>query len=90
MRKPLCCQNCGCDHDRKPGAGLHCKPECKAAYEAAQRDAVANLESLGFVQSDIPNMFRKDGFAVTIEQVINEGIDKTLARHEAAVSYSRG
>lgn len=69
------------------GAGIHCSPECEAQHRADQLAAEAELQKAGFTQSkEIPNLWELNGVHISIEEVLREGMDKTLALHRAAVA----
>jgi hypothetical protein len=87
IARELACRTCGRSFLHKPGAGLHCTTKCEENYADAIADAKQCLEAAGFVVSPAaPNLYVKNGVAVTIEQVIHEGLEETLAAHDAAVA----
>lgn len=46
-----------------------------------------SLEAVGFTQvSDVPNLWVKDAVHISLEQVMREGLDETLARHREVVN----
>jgi|SRR5579884_825969 len=83
----LQCHGCGAIFPIAPGADLHCAHDCRTDYESAVDEAVKALTSEGFSRDTAaPNLFIKDGVAVSLEQVIREGFKRTLEAHNAAVA----
>jgi len=78
MAAPVC-RTCG-------GAVVHgnlfCSKQCGQAPKAAHEQ----LRAQGFVQSaGVPNVYVRDGVAVTVEHVNAIGIDAVLRHHRTAV-----
>lgn len=90
-RKPLKCTHCGKNMPRESGAGLHCGDDCAKEHNEQLCDTETQLLKLGFsnVDSDAPNIFVKDGVAVTLHEVKHVGIDKAMATHAETVRGMR-
>jgi hypothetical protein len=72
------------------GADLHCSSECAGQHRAAQQIFEKALTDAGFNQvKEIPNLWERDGVRISIEQVMREGMDETLARHRSASRKKR-
>lgn len=86
MARQLLCHGCGGLFFHRHGAGLHCLDQCEAQHVAVKKETEQALRKAGFNQSvDICNLWELDGVHISIEQVMREGMDETLARHRAAV-----
>ena len=86
MAGRLFCHGHGGQFAHRRGADLHCSNECAGQHRAAQQLFERALSDAGFHQSqDVPNLWELDGVHISIEQVMREGMDQTLARHRAAV-----
>lgn len=78
MKKPVC-RTCG-----KPVlyGNLYCSYACGQAPKAAHEQ----LQAQGFTQSEAaPNIYTRDGIAVTTEQVNYLGIEAAMRVHRATV-----
>lgn len=63
---------------------------CSEACGQKPKEAHAKLLAAGFEPDPYaPNIYRKDGVAVTVEQVNHVGIDKTILHHSFAVEAQR-
>lgn len=81
------CHSCGAIKAIAPGADLHCDQQCREDYATAVEQAAIALTAEGFSRDTaIPNLFVKGGVAVSLEQVIREGLESTLAAHNTAVA----
>lgn len=79
------CVGCGENFPHVPGADLYCSGDCRKEHEAALAEAAKVLLSEGFSRvKATPNLFHRDGVAISIEQVMDEGIESTLAAHDRA------
>jgi len=86
-KQPLRCIHCGGLFRREAGAGLCCGPGCEDKYKATTEQNRKALADAGFVQHpETPNIWHKDGVAVTEEQVKHHGIEKTIHLHAGAVA----
>ena len=86
MPRPLQCHGHGGDFVHRRGADLHCSHECAEQHRAAQLIFEQVLRDTGFSQvKEVPNLWQREGVHLSIEEVMREGIDPTLARHRAAV-----
>lgn len=86
MAQPLHCHGHAGQFRHQHGADLHCSHECREQYRAAQLMFEEALRQAGFSQvKDVPNLWLKDGVHLSIDEVIREGMDQTLAKHRAAV-----
>jgi hypothetical protein len=86
-RRGLHCHGHGASFPHRAGADLHCSEECAGQHRAAESLFVKALQNAGFHQSEaVPNLWERDGVQISIEQVMREGMDETLARHRAAVA----
>ncbi len=77
------CRTCG-----KPVlyGDLYCSRECGQAPKVAHEQ----LRAQGFTQSaETPNVYTRDGIAVTVEQVSYMGIDAALRVHRATVEAAQ-
>jgi hypothetical protein len=85
MPRQYRCRSCGRQHT---GDGnLHCSKGCANDYAQASEQAVKALTAEGFSRdTSTPNLFWRDGAAVSLEQVIHEGIKQAVAAHSRAVS----
>ncbi len=82
-RARLICHHCGRPHDNRLGGDITCSPECRERFAKAQKAAAEKLTAAGFVQNaEIPNLWAKNGVHISIEQVIREGFEKTVAAHK--------
>jgi len=86
MNHQFRCHGCGRKFPHSPGSDLHCSDECRDKGEQVRRDAAFSLEKLGFAQSEhAPNLYEKDGVAISVEQFMKEqGI--ALEKHAKAVA----
>ncbi len=85
-KKPLACRHCGTQFRRSAGAGLFCGDNCELAHDKANASNRESLLSAGFTQhEETPNIWVKDGVAVTEEQVKHQGLVKALHKHAGAV-----
>lgn len=82
MRKPLKCNHCGKRMSRVDGAGLHCGPDCAKEHFEKLAGAEAELLMQGFVPADAPNIYVKDGVALTLHEVKTHGMDQAIIRHQ--------
>jgi hypothetical protein len=65
---------------------LHCSEECASQHRADQAVSEEALRNAGFHQVEsIPNLWELDGVHISIEKVMREGLDQTLAEHREAV-----
>ncbi len=86
VQQDLHCPGCRARFTHQYGADLFCSKECEAGHQVKLDEARAQLATAGFEQhAETPNIFTKGGVAITIDQVIHEGIEETLARHAAAL-----
>jgi len=77
------CRTCG-------GAVLFGNLYCSKLCGQQMKVHAADIVAAGFVQdSDVPNVFRKDGVAITTEQVMHVGLDKALQLHAHATDAHR-
>jgi hypothetical protein len=84
------CIHCGARMPWEPGADLHCGEDCVKERAKAVAEAVEALCEAGFEQHpEAPNMWLKDFVAITIEQVLNDGIETTLAAHTIAAQHKK-
>lgn len=86
MRKPLNCTHCGRRMPRVDGAGLRCGDDCAKAHVAKLEGAEAELLMRGFIPADAPNIYVKDGVAVTLHEVKTHGMDQAIVRHQRVCS----
>lgn len=78
------CRQCG---GRVAYGNLVCSAGCGAVAEKERATIEAALHAAGFLRDDaIPNIYRKDGVAVTVEHVTHVGMDRALAQHAAAAA----
>lgn len=81
------CHGCGASFQNRKGADLHCSKECEGQHQAAQSMFQKSLEAAGFTQvADVPNLWVKNEVHISLEQVMREGLDETLARHREVVN----
>jgi hypothetical protein len=81
------CHGCGAHFQNRKGADLHCSDECAGQHQAAQTMFQESLTKAGFVQvANVPNLWVKDAVHISMEQVMREGLDETLARHREVVN----
>jgi hypothetical protein len=59
---------------------LHCGEDCRVSYEDAVKAAHEALIEEGFQQTETPNLYVKDGFGVTVEEILHGGLDRIMAR----------
>lgn len=86
-KKPLACRHCGKQFARAAGAGLFCGKDCEDAHCSAMDDHRKSLTDAGFVQHpETPNIWHKDGVALTEEQVKHVGFEKAVRQHGSAVA----
>lgn len=86
MRKPLKCNHCGKRMSRVDGAGLHCGDDCTKEHYEKLAGAEAELLMQGFVPADAPNIYIKDGVALTLHEVKTHGMDQAIVRHQRVCS----
>jgi hypothetical protein len=90
-RQPLKCYHCKTSFPRTPGAGLFCGKDCEDAHCAAIEDNRKQLTDAGFVQHpETPNIWQKDGVAVTEEQVKHVGFEKAVQLHASHLAGING
>lgn len=81
-RQPICRICCG----RVLHGNLYCSEQCgegKVSHSAV-RKALAHR---GFtVDPDTPNVYLKDGVALTLEHINHVGLGQALIQHDAAVT----
>jgi hypothetical protein len=66
---------------------LHCGVKCRDAMKLLALEHEAALRAAGFVRhAKAPNVWLKDGVAVTRERMAKRGMDKTLVDHAAVVA----
>jgi hypothetical protein len=86
-KKPLACRHCKKPFRRAAGAGLECGSDCEQAYINAMDAHRKALSAAGFVQHpETPNVWHKDGVAITEEQVKHVGFEKAIRKHTSAVA----
>lgn len=86
-KKPLGCHHCGKPFRRAPGAGRFCGDTCEKAHAAAMDQHRKSLTDAGFLQhSETPNLWLKDGVAISEEQVKNIGFEKAMRKHQSAAA----
>ena len=86
MPQPILCHGHGGTVPHRVGADLHCSKECEEQHRAAQQLMEQALRDTGFNQSqEVPNLWERQGVHISIEEVLREGLDSTLARHREAV-----
>jgi len=87
MHKPLVCHHCGLPAvERRHGGDLTCSPDCQENFHKARAAAEDALRASGFTQHvDVPNLWGKDGVHLSIDQVIREGFEPSLALHGETV-----
>lgn len=77
---------CRCGGAAKYG-NLHCSVKCSEAAQALAVEHESALHTAGFVQhATAPNMWVKDGVAVTRERVAKLGLAKTVVEHATVVA----
>lgn len=85
MRRVLLCVGCRETFPHAPGADLFCGDDCRKEHKAALAEVEGDLLSKGFSRDKAtPNLFHRDGVAVSIEQVMHEGMESVLAKHDRA------
>lgn len=87
------CHYCG-KHDTETvmqqNGGRFCSDGCAIAYQSDIEKAATSLAANGFERSpETPNLYTKDGVSLTVEEVMNEGLGSSLARHTAIVAEQR-
>ena len=61
---------------------MHCTPSCAHDYAAAMRDVAEQLTKEGFTPDEhTPNIWRKDGVGITLEEALNDGIEAVSEKH---------
>ena len=81
MKKPVCVV-CG---KRVLYGNLTCSLACEAVRNQRQQEHVEALEQAGFVRDpETPNVFSKDGIAMTLELVEGVGLEKAIRNHAIA------
>lgn len=69
---------------------LHCSVACAKAEEDHAAALIESLKENGFEQdAKTPNVYRKDGIAVTLEQTRHVGLEKALQHHQQAAQAKR-
>lgn len=87
MAKPVRCHYCHTTVDHADLIdGLFCSTSCRDAHALQHQAIRQQLTDAGFTPHEIPNVWIKDGAAVTEDEVIAHGIDETLAAHLRASS----
>jgi hypothetical protein len=82
----MLCHGHGGKVSHRRGADLYCSKECAEQHRAAQSIFEQVLRDTGFSQmKDVPNLWERDGVHLSIDEVLREGLDSTLARHREAV-----
>lgn len=85
-QKPPVCHHCGKPVPREHGGDLTCGPDCRSRFLSAREASSTELRALGFTEhAETPDLWGKDGVHISIDQVIREGLEETLARHAEAV-----
>jgi hypothetical protein len=85
VRRVLLCAGCGDKFPHAHGADRFCDDDCREDHKAALAEAERAILSNGFSRDEAtPNLFHKDGVAISIEQVMDEGMDNVLAAHDRA------
>ncbi len=80
------CHGCRQPFRHRPGADLYCSPKCEKKFTRERIRNVKVLIARGFLQvKGTANVFRKDGVAVTLEQVRKLGLKETIALHRSVV-----
>ena len=83
------CHGCGQDSHHKVFRqfGMFCSKACEDIFAAEVLEVEAELLQNGFVQDkETPNIYRKDGVAVTKEQLHRANLPAILSLHKAVVS----
>lgn len=81
MKTPIC-RACG---GKVLYGNLYCSKECGQQHSAER--LVPELEAQGFVRDEnTPNIFRKNGIAITLEATRHVGLETALRQHEHAQS----
>lgn len=76
--KPVCMT---CTGPVKYGA-LYCSDECEAQNDNGHWDSGKALEQKGFKRDgETPNLYIRDGVAVSLERVKAVGLDKAVLQH---------
>jgi len=87
MGQKLLCHGHAGHFSHRHGADIHCSKECEEQHHAVQQFLEKALRDTGFNQrKDVPNLWERDGVHISIEEVMREGLDPTLARHREAVN----
>lgn len=90
QRAKLVCHHCGRLASSDTGGDLTCSADCRGRYATARNSAEQGLSAAGFVKhADVSNLWAKDGVHISIDQVIREGFEQTIARHKAAAAEIR-
>ena len=80
-KKPVCRT---CTGPVQYGA-LYCCDWCEAHHDNKSFDFTRALKAEGFIQDErTPNVFHRDGIAVTLETAKRLGMAQTLVRHSHA------
>jgi hypothetical protein len=80
------CHGCARAFHHRSGADLHCSKECEERHRADQQAMESALKNAGFHQlKEIPNLWERDGVHLSIEQVMRNGFDQSLAEHRRAI-----
>jgi len=83
MAKTPVCKRCG---GKVLHGNLYCSEACGKIVKAADRANAEQLTKHGFEQDpETPNLWRKDGVAVTLEHVRQIGVPKAIEHHFHAV-----
>lgn len=62
---------------------MHCSKGCNETYASNLTHAVSALEALQFERDPkTPNIFRRDGVATTLEEVLDRGLEAVLSDHK--------
>jgi hypothetical protein len=91
-RTPLACAHCGKEFPRVACAGLFCGDDCAKEHATQMEKATVDLQAAGFEQhAEAPNLWVKEGHAISVEHVKQIGIEKALnihARHAAGAQLA--
>lgn len=83
----LLCHGTGRLFPHREGADLFENREAAMAHAFRFEGVQTNLASLGFKQVEDSNAWEKDGVRITVQQVLQEGIDNVLQKHAEAVRF---
>jgi hypothetical protein len=89
--KPVLCHHCRRRKVSPHGGDATCSPACRRGLAKSRQEAEGKLTQLGFTQvARVLNLWEKGGVHISLDQVIREGIDPTIARHSAARANIHG